>query len=150
MKNITFYAIALTILLFFSLFLPYSHHDIYAKSSFFLIRGVLNEAGIITNGFESWITVAVLLWSAAITLVVSIPQSTTNAIISLLFSVGLAIYMILILIMLTAHFTIGAGNYNYTLGIGFYLASIVSILFIVLTVVHLIKTIRFKKVELDF
>ena len=150
MKYITFYAIALTILMFFTLFFPYSHHDLYAKSSFFLIKGALIEAGIVTDGFEFWKTITVLIWSAAITLAVSIPQSTAKAIVSLLLSAGLGIYMVLLSIMLTTYITVGGGDYDYTLGIGFYFAAMVSILFIVITIIHLIKTIRSKKVELDF
>jgi len=150
MKNITLYAISLSILMFMTLFFPYSHHDLYAKSDFFLIKGALIEAGIVTDGFESWNTIAVFIWSAVISLAVSIPQSNAKAIVSLLLSAGLGIYMILLSIILTTYFSVGGGDYNYTLGIGFYFASIISILFIALSIIHLIKTMHFKKIELDF
>lgn len=143
MKNILVYSVSAIVLLLLSLFLPYEQHDLYAGG--FFKPDVLLRSGLKTNGFSHVAAYFPALFIIVSLIIIKLNENLATAIVALVLSFGSFIYMGFLAIALQFHINIFNGPRNYELQIGYYLALITIIAYLVVTVVHLIAVIRKQK-----
>lgn len=120
-----------------SLFLPYKSFDYYTGGLFgtTLAEENLKESGL--EHPEAYIPPAAMLIAVVILL---LARNMATAIINLILSFGIVLYMFLLAFILT--FEIFSPRRNIDVESGFYLASLAALTFFIMSIVHLIRVIR--------
>ena len=142
MKNLLTYTLIIAGIILLSMFFPYETHTSNSSgggSGWF--SGSSSEDGA-TSGFENEGALLIFAGLFVIGLITTIKKNLATAIIGLILGAGFLLYMPLLAFILTFHLFSGM---HYEPGFGFYLAFLAVLVYFILLIVHLVKTVKNKK-----
>ncbi len=140
MKNILYYSIAAAVIILLSLFLPYESHDM--QSGGFFKPQVMLGSGYTTSGLSHVSAFFPVLVILVCLIIIKINENLATAIVSLVVSFVNLIYMAFLAFILQFHLNLFNGPTNYELEIGYYLALLTVVAYLIVTIIHLIVVIR--------
>lgn len=144
MKHILIYSITTIVIILLSLFLPYESHDLYSGGIF--KADIMLRTGLTTTGFSHVAAYFPALFIIICLVIIKLNENVATAVVALILSFGSLIYMGFLAIALQFHINIFNGPRNYELAIGYYIALMAVLGYIIITIIHLFHVIRKRKV----